>query len=254
MESNNQIELLKDIWAQIPKSETEQIVLPRDEVVRKFLSLFHPGPFFYNFFDTRTAILEYISPEVADVLGYAPDEFTLELFMYLMHPDDRPYYLHHEQNAIVFFSGLPPEKLTKYKFSHDVRLQHKNGQYIRLLIQVIPLHYFPEGGARTLNVFTDISFLKPHGEPRLSFIGLEGEPSFYNVALSKELRPIHHLFTKREMEVLRYVVKGYSSQQIAEKLFISKYTVDTHRRNILVKSNCNTTIGLITQSVKEGWA
>ncbi|MDX1447395.1 response regulator transcription factor [Lishizhenia sp.] len=41
--------------------------------------------------------------------------------------------------------------------------------------------------------------------------------------------------SKREIEVLQLVVNGYSSKQIAEKLFLSHHTVNTHRKNILKK-------------------
>jgi len=43
--------------------------------------------------------------------------------------------------------------------------------------------------------------------------------------------------TKREAEVIQMVCKGYSSQEIADKLFLSSFTVQTHRRNIFKKLN-----------------
>ena len=43
--------------------------------------------------------------------------------------------------------------------------------------------------------------------------------------------------TKREVEVIQMVCKGYSSQEIADKLFLSSFTVQTHRRNIFKKLN-----------------
>ncbi|MRT15903.1 response regulator transcription factor [Vitellibacter sp. q18] len=43
--------------------------------------------------------------------------------------------------------------------------------------------------------------------------------------------------TKREAEVIQMVCKGYSSNEIAEKLFLSSFTVQTHRRNIFRKLN-----------------
>ena len=48
--------------------------------------------------------------------------------------------------------------------------------------------------------------------------------------------PLFSCLSKREKEVLGMVIKGYSSVQIAEKLFISKATVDSHRKNILEKT------------------
>ncbi len=53
------------------------------------------------------------------------------------------------------------------------------------------------------------------------------------------------LLTKREKEILDFVLKGLTSQQIADKLFVSKNTVDTHRRNILEKNKFRTTQELI---------
>ncbi len=42
--------------------------------------------------------------------------------------------------------------------------------------------------------------------------------------------------TDREIEIIKLLLEGKSSQQISEVLFISKHTVDTHRRNILEKT------------------
>lgn len=43
--------------------------------------------------------------------------------------------------------------------------------------------------------------------------------------------------TKREVEVIQMVCKGYNSNEIADKLFLSSFTVQTHRRNIFRKLN-----------------
>lgn len=43
------------------------------------------------------------------------------------------------------------------------------------------------------------------------------------------------LLTTRELEALKYLAAGYSSDEIGRQLYISKQTVDTHRRNIINK-------------------
>jgi DNA-binding CsgD family transcriptional regulator len=53
------------------------------------------------------------------------------------------------------------------------------------------------------------------------------------------------LLTDREREILRLIAKEYSNKQMAEKLFISERTVETHRKNIFRKTNTNTLVGLI---------
>lgn len=52
------------------------------------------------------------------------------------------------------------------------------------------------------------------------------------------------IITKREKDVLECVAKGLSSQEIADKLFISRHTVITHRKNICGKLGIKTVSGL----------
>lgn len=49
----------------------------------------------------------------------------------------------------------------------------------------------------------------------------------------------------RELEILELLAKGKTSKEIAENLFISKTTVDTHRRNLLEKTGCRSTSELL---------
>ncbi|MEM6843753.1 MAG: response regulator transcription factor [Bacteroidota bacterium] len=51
--------------------------------------------------------------------------------------------------------------------------------------------------------------------------------------------------TRREKEVLALIVEEYTTQEIADKLFISLNTVETHRRNLLHKLNVRNTAGLV---------
>lgn len=56
----------------------------------------------------------------------------------------------------------------------------------------------------------------------------------------------------REVEILQLICEGLSNQDIAEKLFISKRTVDKHRSNILEKTGSNNTASLVMYSIKKG--
>lgn len=53
------------------------------------------------------------------------------------------------------------------------------------------------------------------------------------------------VLTPREVEILKLVAKEFSSRQIAEILFISERTVETHRKNILKKTGATNLVGLI---------
>ena len=56
--------------------------------------------------------------------------------------------------------------------------------------------------------------------------------------------------SERELEVLLEICRGLSNQQIADKLFISKRTVDKHRANILAKTGCPNTANLVVYAIK----
>lgn len=58
--------------------------------------------------------------------------------------------------------------------------------------------------------------------------------------------------TIREREILKLILKEYTSDEIAERLFISKKTVDNHRAHLLEKTNSKSTIGLVKFAIKNG--
>lgn len=60
----------------------------------------------------------------------------------------------------------------------------------------------------------------------------------------------HDILSDREIEVLQLVCKEYSNAQIAEKLFLSVGTVDTHRKNIISKLGVSNTVGLVKYALK----
>jgi two-component system, NarL family, nitrate/nitrite response regulator NarL len=53
------------------------------------------------------------------------------------------------------------------------------------------------------------------------------------------------LLTDREREILKLIAKEFSNKEIAEQLFISERTVETHRKNIFRKTKTNSLVGLI---------
>ena len=58
------------------------------------------------------------------------------------------------------------------------------------------------------------------------------------------------ILTTREKEILHLIAKEMSNEEIANKLFISERTVETHRRNIFTKTKTKTIVGLIKYALK----
>jgi DNA-binding NarL/FixJ family response regulator len=60
------------------------------------------------------------------------------------------------------------------------------------------------------------------------------------------------LLTRRETEVLALIADGYTNQEIADKIFISPLTVDSRRKNLLMKLNARNTAALIKIAITKG--
>ena len=58
------------------------------------------------------------------------------------------------------------------------------------------------------------------------------------------------ILSEREIDVLLGICRGLSTQEIADKLFISKRTVDSHRANILEKTGSKNTASLVVYAIK----
>lgn len=62
--------------------------------------------------------------------------------------------------------------------------------------------------------------------------------------------PVH--LTRREIQVLRLICKELSNAEIAEELYLSTRTVEGHRNNLLIKTGCRNTAGLVLFAIKYG--
>lgn len=89
----------------------------------------------------------------------------------------------------------------------------------------------------------------------------KGENCFSKELLYNIVRNISHTkradnndakLSEREIEILQLICEGLSNLEIADKLFISKRTVDKHRSNILDKTGTNNTASLVMYSIKQG--
>ena len=71
-----------------------------------------------------------------------------------------------------------------------------------------------------------------------------------SIDLNSEVASEIPVVSRREKEVLQLIVDGFTNPQIADKLFISLHTVDSHRKNLLAKFNVNNTASLIRVAIK----
>lgn len=67
--------------------------------------------------------------------------------------------------------------------------------------------------------------------------------------------PVHGktatILSERELEILQLISFGHTSQEIADKLFLSPHTITNHRKNMLARSRCSNFAELVRVAINE---
>lgn len=76
--------------------------------------------------------------------------------------------------------------------------------------------------------------------------------AFFNKISAARLQLESNFLSDREKEVLTLIAEEYSNSEIAEKLFISPSTVETHRKNLIRKLGVRNSLGLVKHAFRNG--
>ncbi|MEX2593827.1 MAG: helix-turn-helix transcriptional regulator [Anditalea sp.] len=127
------------------------------------------------------------------------------------------------------------------------RSVRKDGKVFTIQNQNIPL-VFDEKNIPFVfaNIITDISHIHPTNIPHAIIINKSSNQQFHLDYNHLQLKPHQSMFTTRELEVLKLLIRGFTSRKISEILGISYETARTHRKNILNKANTKNTGQLIS--------
>ncbi|MGB6036750.1 MAG: LuxR C-terminal-related transcriptional regulator [Cryomorphaceae bacterium] len=224
-------------------------------ILNKFLlNTFHVGDYFYIIYYLPDQDIEYCSDGIRRLLKMEPDAFGLEYMLENIHPDDLPKFMLFEKTLLTFLPTLPTEKLTQYKVVYDYRIKGADGEYKRILHQLITLQNELDGAViRTFGVFTYISHLKTTTDMQLNLICMNGEPSFYNIQDDGSHTSSESPLSEREKQVLAAMAEGLNSAEIAKRLEISKNTVDNHRKHILKKTDSQNSVEALQVALTGHW-
>lgn len=194
---------------------------------------------YYFIYDCHTNQVSFINSAFETVTGYDPKTFTIEQLIEMIHPDDLSYFFDCESKGLQFTNSLAFNEHFNYLMSYSFRIKSAHGQYKWIRQQCQALEVNNQGHlSKNLVIhqsIADTNFVRAVNDHRIF-------DKSRNIYLDAE--NCYHL-TKRELEILRLVQEGVSSLEISNRLFTSKHTVDTHRKNILKKTNSNNFIELI---------
>ncbi|NDV44194.1 LuxR C-terminal-related transcriptional regulator [Flagellimonas sediminis] len=259
-------EVVVDIWKSHNNYLAKKSVnLETVNVVDYLANLFCPGPYYYYIIDSPTLTLDIVSDSIQTVFGIKPQDFTLNMFIDRIHPEDLSFFLRCEDVVAHFLKNrIPPSDMVNYKINYCLRERVANGSYRLFLMQTVTMQTTEDGALlKVFGTHTDIEHITSINNKKLSLIGLNGSPSYleldvFDDTVFDDFVPFEYtmekpIFTTRETEVIKLLAQGLSTEMIALDLNISVQTVFTHRKNILRKTSAKNTSELIAECIRKGY-
>lgn len=255
MSENAKLTQMMEIWDNKENKYAMEVVGLPEGILDKVLStIFCPGPFYFFIMDFPVKRFSYVHSTIEDILGLKAKETTVLDLAARVHPDDAEHFIKCEERGIKFyFQEIEPSKINKYKISYCFRMLDKNNTYRLFHHQAIALSLDKENRiSKVLAIHTDISHITEKNNHKISFISIDGSPSYLGLNLDGTPPPTKGFFTKREVEIIAFLAEGWNTNEIAKRLFIAPDTVRTHRNNIRKKLGVKNTTQLVAESIKAG--
>ena len=145
------------------------------------------------------------------------------------------------------FKEVPKEIRQNFvAYGYGMKHFRPSGKAFHTMVQIFGLEY-DTNGFPTLCFIVDQDIdhlIKPTDQywGRISFNNGEFVTTFSSKEMEMKKQDI---FSRRELDVLKLLLRGQESKQIAEKLFISPNTVDNHRKNMIRKLDARDTTALV---------
>ncbi len=243
------IQKMHNVWNTHGMVSPIKIELPELNIEELAGSIFSSGPTYFFIIDFSDRSISHVSQSMKEIHGIDLSNVTLDEILSLIHPDDMEHVAKSESLCSYYLgeNQLLWQKSTFYKLSYSFRFKVADGSYRLFLHQSLNLSVDHLGRtAKSLNIHTDISHLTKENDYSISFIGLKGEPSYFNLKYDFVRHEEHqYYFSNREVEIISLLAEGLSSVEIANKLHISNETVRNHRKNILEKADCKNMVQLV---------
>ncbi|MCF6222975.1 MAG: LuxR C-terminal-related transcriptional regulator [Flavobacteriaceae bacterium] len=216
-----------------------------------------PSSSFFMITNTNKDNYELISNNLEYATGLSKAalmENGISYFLSLIHPKEIENYMQIIKEFMEFYLlNYKVEDLKKLEFQYNYRIKGSNGKYLNILENQVNLLTDDKGKPNIdLRHFTVFGEGKP--KPMEAVVRYLNDQNEYKTVFRKiygcEL--LENGISIRELEILKLLILGLTSKQIANKLSISEHTVKTHRKNMIAKCKVKNIIELCVQYIKEG--
>lgn len=182
----------------------------------------------------------YLSSKFESVHGYDLKRAYEEGVKYIdsrVHPDDTADRMRAGNFFLKMAYNIGPSKMKDYKLLTEYRINSRNG-YIRVIEQFKALELDKRGNIWLALCLMDIAPVNDITSPAKFRLINYRTGELYSFPPREETKAD---LSTREQEVLKLISQGLISKQIADSLYISVHTVNTHRQRIIEKLNVSNT-------------
>ncbi len=249
---------LNAVWEIYAENVGKEIVPVNMLSFEKIIAeLFAVGEFYYYVLNIGDSSISNVHENVLKLHGLNTYPQHLGEIIALVHPEDIPFVIEAEKIVIEKMREIGWEHVLNLKESYCFRMKISDGDYQLFHHQSLRIRQDEEGRIiQTVNIHTNIHHITPANNYVVTLMGIGSRNDFHQIDLKPELKKISLApkgLSKRELEILRLVAQGYSSNEIADMLFLSSYTVRTHRKNILSKTSTKNGSELIRKCMEWGY-
>jgi DNA-binding CsgD family transcriptional regulator len=189
---------------------------------------------FFYFGDVILFQILYTSKRCKDMLGVEPSALNSIEFFNLLHPEEMSRNILMKNILTKTAQKLFLEEKGHQLLSTNFRIKNAKGKYMNMLSQFLLFYStVPYKSVFSFKVHTNIDWYKSPKNCCHYYLGDDLTNFRYP---DRALLQTGSIFTKHEFEIIQLLEKGFSTEQVAEHLFLSPLTIKTHRRNILQKS------------------
>lgn len=232
------------------KAQRFQDIDPNDPLVLEMNEKLGMTGQFFHIGDYIEITLLYVSGSCEDFFDVACKNMTPAIYFENTHPDDM--YRHALGRSKVFqvVADIFQKKIEDTILSTHFRTKISSGEYRDLLYQMYLMYSaIPYPTVYGFQINTDITNMVRDQKGYHYYFG--NDKSLFRYP-DEKLLTMGNVFSKREFEIIQYIAQGLESHEIAEKLFLSVHTVNTHRRNILIKTGKRNTHELVHELKERG--
>jgi hypothetical protein len=220
----------------------------KDPIMQKLNELMEENDQFLTVSDLGKIQFLFASDGIKRMLGIEPSQLNPGHFVEVTHPDDlNRLGLLRAQTFVVEKEVLETQRGSAL-VSFTIRLRNTDGEYHNHICQA---YFFycpgPHKAVYLLQVISKVDWFKMKKQEYHHYKGKDLTLFKYP---DERLLKIGPVLSQRELEIIKLVEAGLSSKQIADKLFLSVFTINTHRSNILEKSG-KTQISDLIYDLKE---